>query len=141
MLQATSPRAAALRAESADEVEAESSALTKPRGGGARLMRFLRHATRVALEIVEILADLHRDLTRLETRRDSFAEVGDSRIEITNPYRPEHLPDVELQPFYSKLTGSELAAQIEYDCAHLRGEIAKLENEGKAIAKRTTRAA
>ena len=75
------------------------------------------------------LEDLHRDIAQLEQQRDALAALGDDHVEITqSSFDQRYRIEIEWEPIRSKLTGLELAAEIESSIAPLRQEVANTEN-------------
>lgn len=76
------------------------------------------------------LADLRLDLQRMEARRDAFAGHGGKRIEVPNPTSTRALGlEFELEPFRSLETGKQLADRVEQDCAEIREQIKRHEQQ------------
>jgi hypothetical protein len=75
------------------------------------------------------LEDLHRDVSRMEQQRDALAALGDGHIEVEHrSYDARFGVEVVWEPIRSKLTGLELAAEIESSIAPMRQEVANTEN-------------
>ena len=75
------------------------------------------------------LEDLHRDVAQLEQQRDALAALGDGHVEIPHSsYDQRYRVTIAWEPIRSKLTGLELAAEIESSIAPLRQELANTEN-------------
>ena len=75
------------------------------------------------------LEDLHRDVAQLEQQRDALAALGDGHVEIPqSSFDQRYRTEIAWEPIRSKLTGLELAAEIESSIAPLRQEVAHTEN-------------
>ena len=75
------------------------------------------------------LEDQRRDVSRMEQQRDALAALGDAHIEVEHrSYDQRFGVEVVWEPIRSKLTGLELAAEVESSIAPLRQEVANTEN-------------
>jgi hypothetical protein len=75
------------------------------------------------------LEDLHRDIVGMEQQRDALAALGDGHVEIRqSSFDQRYRIEIEWEPVRSRLTGLELAAEIESSIAPLRQEVAHTEN-------------
>ena len=64
----------------------------------------------------------------MEQQRDALAALGDGHIEIAQKsYDQRYRIEVEWEPIRSKLTGMELAAELESSIEPLRQEVANTE--------------
>ena len=76
----------------------------------------------------QVVANLRDDVARMEQKRDRLAALGDGRIEIAQEsYDQQYGISVSWEPLRSKLTGSQLAAEVETSIAPLRQEVANAE--------------
>jgi hypothetical protein len=71
---------------------------------------------------------LRRDIHRLAARQEHLAALGRKRVSFSHVVQHQALGPVEVE-IESKLTGSELAAKVEPNVAHLRSELARVESE------------
>jgi hypothetical protein len=60
-----------------------------------------------AHQLEQELADFQTQLARAQQKRDAFAAHGNKRIEVPNPHPTQLGLEFELEPFRSKLTGSD----------------------------------
>jgi hypothetical protein len=75
------------------------------------------------------LEDLHRDIVGMEQQRDALAALGDGHVEIPqSSFDQRYRIEIEWEPLRSKLTGLELAAEMESSIAPLRQEVASTES-------------
>jgi hypothetical protein len=75
------------------------------------------------------LEDLHRDIVQLEQQRDALAALGDGHVEIPqSSFDRRYRIEIEWEPVRSRLTGGELAAEVEASIVGLRQELASTEN-------------
>jgi hypothetical protein len=75
------------------------------------------------------LEDLHRDIVGMEQQREALAALGDGHVEIPqSSFDQRYRIEIAWEPIRSKLTGLELAAEIESSIAPLRQEVANTEN-------------
>jgi hypothetical protein len=88
-----------------------------------------------ARELEASVKSMGSDLEQHERKRDAYRVHGKNRIEVRNPYRSDDWPFLEFEPFRSKLTGDELAAGEEAECATLRAAIAEREAEIAELLK------
>ena len=74
------------------------------------------------------LEDQRRDIVQLEQQRDALAALGDGHVEIRqSSFDQRYRTEIEWEPLRSKLTGLELAAELESSIAPLRQEVANTE--------------
>jgi hypothetical protein len=73
--------------------------------------------------------DLRRDIVRMEQQRDALAALGDRHVEIVQKsFDQRFRVEIEWQPIRSKLTGNQLAAEIENSIVELRQQLASTES-------------
>ena len=76
----------------------------------------------------QVVANMREDVARQETRRDRLLALGDGHIEIAQEsYLQEFGVSIAFEPIRSKLTGNQLAAEVEEEIAGLLKEIASVE--------------
>ena len=76
-----------------------------------------------------VVASMREDVARMESKRDRLAALGDARIEIAQEsYHPQYGISVTWEPIRSKLSGNELAAEVENAIVGLRQELARAES-------------
>lgn len=76
------------------------------------------------------LTSLRVDLARMQKRRDQFAAIGEGHVEMAlKSYEERYRTEIVWEPLRSKLTGAELAAEVDRELASLSDEISKREKE------------
>jgi len=91
-------------------------------------------------ELQNRIESIRETIARLQDRRDKLAAWGSKKVEIPN--RPGGLPEFglhfsfELEPLKSRLTGKELAAQVQQEINEYDEQIRQLEREVGAAKPR-----
>jgi hypothetical protein len=88
--------------------------------------------------IDQSLKDLRADVARFTEKQKRLAAFGDEHIPVPNPgagTERHPLGPFSLQPFYSEMTGSELADGLRPQVDHLKEEIRRLERERTELLK------
>ena len=87
-------------------------------------------ATEKAATLNNELASLRRDLAQTQKRRDQFAAIGAGHVEKPmRSYEALYQTEIVWEPVRSKLTGDELAAEVDRELDTLHSAISRREQE------------
>ena len=97
-------------------------AVAKPQDAEQRRRALVEANARLdeAEKLRHVVANLREDVVRMEEKRDRLAALGDGRIEIAQEsYDQQYGISVTWEPLRSRLTGAELAADLESEIVPL----------------------
>ena len=76
----------------------------------------------------QVVENMREDVARMEQQRDALAALGDGHVEVAqSSFDQRFRVMIEWEPIRSKLTGLELAAEVEASIGPLRQELASTE--------------
>jgi DNA repair exonuclease SbcCD ATPase subunit len=82
-----------------------------------------------AERVRQVVANMREDVARMEQQRDALAALGDGHVEVAqSSFDQRFRVMIEWEPIRSKLTGLELAAEVEASIGPLRQELASTES-------------
>ena len=87
-----------------------------------------------AEKLRQVVANLREDVVRMEEKRDRLAALGDGHVEIPQKsFDQRFRVEIEWMPLRSRLSGAELAAELEATIVPLRAEVKALEARVKEL--------